>query len=296
MMCLKEISLNEFADLFPDNPCKEGVVYNGASFNKLNASKAEAVRPVVGYVDGHAVAGQIFGIRDGVARAPFSAPFSSLSTSHDLSVNEFYDQVRCFLNMPLRLVWPPDFYPVPPAPDSYKRICEFNYHYPLQRFADYEKYLSRSGRYNHHRALKHNFEFIKTDNIGRVYSVIAENSRLMGYPLAMSLADVEATVRIIPADFFLLTLDGADVAAAMIYHVSPGIVQVIYWGDLPFGRFARSMNSLAWHIFGWYAAHCPDIKIIDIGPASTDGVRNEGLCQFKLSLGCIETLRPTIYI
>ena len=85
-------------------------------------------------------------------------------------------------------------------------------------------------------------------------------------------------------------------AAAMIYHVAHEIVQVIYWGDLPQARHARAMNHLAWRIFGWYAHNRPDIRIIDIGPASSDGIRNEGLCQFKLSLGCVETIRPTLLI
>lgn len=298
-MEISEISLSEFDGAFSGIYVSGSSAYTTGRFNLLNKSKAEDVKALVLFgSNGEPVAGQIFGLRNGLWRAPFSAPFSSITLAVECSVNanEFYREATSYLQGPIRLVWPAPIYPAPLPPDGEKIADDYNYHYPLERFGEYEKYLSRSGRYNHHRALKHSFDFFRTNDVGRAYHIIAENRQSMGYPLAMSLEQVLDTVKIIDADFFIMTLDGKDVAAAMLYHSAPGIVQVIYWGDLPSARYARAMNHLAWRVFGWYASNRPDIRIIDIGPASTDGVRNEGLCQFKLSIGCVETLRPNILI
>lgn len=290
---IKEISLDEFGRLFPDFP----TAFDTVSFNRLNADKAERIAALCLFDENDKpLAGQIFGIKDNIYKAPFSAPYSVPALNSDIPTNTFYDQVAAYVQKPIKLVWTPECYSMPSPPSGSEQITDYNYHYPLERFADYEKYLSRSGRYNHNRAAKHNFNFYHTDDVEHAYAIIAENRRLMGYPLAMSLKQVQDTIKIIPADFFILTLDGLDAAAAMLYQVTPYIMQNIYWGDLPSSRSARAMNHLAWEIFKWYSENRPQIKIIDIGPASTDGILNEGLAQFKLSIGCIETKKPTIII
>ena len=65
----------------------------------------------------------------------------------------------------------------------------------------------------------------------------------------MTFEQVRKTAEIIDADFFLLKKDELNVAAAQIFHVAEGIVQVIYWGDIPdFGNH-KPMNYLAYYIF-----------------------------------------------
>ena len=297
-MEIKEISPEDFDRVFPRRP----TVYDSGAFNMLNATKAEKIAALVGFDEGgKPLMGQIFGLREGLWRAPFSAPFSAASVmdniDRDKAVADFYASVPAILGGCVRLVWPSAFYGAGTPPEGVDVVEEANFHYDMSRFADFESYLSRSGRYNHHRAKKHSFDFFKTDDIGRAYAVIEANRRAMGYPLAMTLEQVIATVSgPVRADFFVMTLDGMDVAAAMLYEAAAGVMQVIYWGDLPEGLPARAMNHLAWRVFGWYAENRPDIRIVDIGPASTDGIRNEGLCQFKLSVGCTETPRPIIFL
>lgn len=292
-MSVREITIDEFSNLFEVNP----TAFDTAAFARLNASKAERVTAYAGINDrGEAVIGQIFGQKEGMLCAPFSAPFSLPTIKGEADTTEFYNEVARKARRDIKLVWTPECYDLADAPVSATAIKDFSYHYPTSRFAEYERYLSRSGRYNHNRALKHNFEFFRTDDIERAYSIIKANREAMGYGLAMSLEQVLETIKIIEAHFFILTLDGDDAAAAMLYRVTPSIVQNIYWGDLPQSRHARAMNHLAWRVFGWYAERMPQVKIIDVGPASTEGVLNEGLSQFKLSVGCIETVKPTILI
>lgn len=298
MMELREIPVGEFDSLFPTRHS----VYDSSSFNLLNRTKVEELKAFALFDENlQPVVGQIVGKRDGLWCAPFSAPFSmaSVNGQGDAFIDEFYGRLSERLDAPLRLVWSPDVYGVAlPNLQGAQRVIDANFHYPMERFADggFEQYLSRSGRYNHHRALKHQFEFCETDDIERAYSIILRNRQAMGYPLAMSLEQVLETVKLVPAHFFIMTLDGKDIASAMIYDAAQGVAQVIYWGDLPEGRPCRAMNHLAYRVFEWYDCNRKDIRIIDIGPASTDGVRNEGLCQFKLSIGCVETEKTTLLI
>lgn len=295
---LREIPVEVFDSLFP----KRHSVYDSSGFNLLNGAKVERLKAFALFDENEKpVVGQIFGLRDGLWRAPFSAPFSvaSVNGENGSLVDEFYGRLSDSLEAPLRLVWSPEVYgmAIPNLPAK-ERVTDANFHYPMEHFTEghFEQYLSRSGRYNHHRAMKHDFEFGETHDIERAYSLIRKNREAMGYPLAMSLAQVCETVKLVPAHFFIMTLAGEDIASAMIYDAAPRIAQVIYWGDLPQGRPFRAMNHLAYKVFEWYDCNRKDITIIDIGPASSDGVRNEGLCQFKMSIGCVETEKATMTI
>lgn len=296
-MIIKEIPLDAFDRLFPSGH----TVFDGASFNLLNCEKAERVSAYVGFSGDKPLIGQIFGRRDGLWRAPFSAPYSvpsdNFPDTRQTLINDFYQNLRNHLDAPLRLVWTPPFYGDGCPPEADEVIEEANFHYDMADFPTYYEHLNRAARKNHNRALIIPFDFCKTDDIARAYRIIEINRRAMGYPLAMSLDDVKRTVTgVVNAHFFLLSLDGEDVAASMIYEVKEGIMEVVYWGDLPEAREHRTMNRLAWQIFGWVAANRPDIRYIDIGPSSLMGVRNEGLCRFKSSLGCRETPRPILIL
>ena len=292
-MILREIELNDFDRIFPVAP----VVYASGRFNALNATKADRVVALAAFDGERPVAGQIFGLRDGIWRAPFSAPFSCITSCTSEVCDRFYALAAEHLDAPLRLVWPSATYPVDAPPAAATRLFDdANFHYPMHRFDDFESHLSRSGRYSHHRSQKHPFQFAKTDDAARAYRIIDENRRAMGYPLAMSLAQVVDTVGIVPADFFVMSLDGVDIAAAMLFRVTARIMQLIYWGDIPAARHTRPMNRLAWEIFRWYAINRPEIETIDIGPASSDGIINRGLADFKLSIGCVQTSRPTLQL
>jgi hypothetical protein len=42
------------------------------------------------------------------------------------------------------------------------------------------------------------------------------------------------------------------IGSAIVYQISPMIVQIIYWGDLPDHSKCRTMNFLAWNVFKYY--------------------------------------------
>jgi len=100
----------------------------------------------------------------------------------------------------------------------------------------------------------------------------------------MTWNQVFSTTEIIPADFFLLSHNKDYVASAIIFHVAPKMVQVIYWGGLPDFAKYKTMNFLSYSIFDYYQKL--GIKIIDIGTSTENGIPNYGLCEFKESIGC----------
>lgn len=299
---LVSVTPDEYARLFPT----PSTVFGSAAFNMLNSHKAERVEFLAGLdAAGSAEMGMVAGLRDGIWRAPFSAPMSALSWRRDLrlaTVADFMTRVKEKLcDAPLRLTLPPEFI----APEMLSKIAgtainmaskvivEYNYHYNLSRMSDFEGHLHRNARKNYHRALKEDFIFEKTDT-SRAYTVIAANRCSKGYNLAMSLTDVEATATVIDIDAFILRHGDTDVAAAIVYTIAPGIAHVVYWGDAPGFEQMRPMNLLPYHVFSHY--HDLGYSIVNIGTSSTDGVPNHGLCDFKESIGCHTTLIPTVTI
>lgn len=276
-------------------------VYDSPAFVQLNAARAQRVA-TFGLVDdnGRVLAAQTLGLRGGEWCAPFSAPFSAPCVAQGVdatvAVPQLYSRLPQAVGAPVRITLPPEAYGAYPLPHNARvEYAEYNYHYPMAQAAEYVQFLSHAGRKNHRRTMEYGFGFEHTPDTARAYAVIEANRRAMGYPLAMSLDQVlQTTSCAVDADCFVLTLDGVDVAAAIVFSVTPQTVQVIYWGDHPEARQTRCMNALAWHVMQWYAQNRPCITMVDIGPASVHGVLNEGLARFKTSFGCVLTMRPTV--
>lgn len=285
-------------------------VYNTTEFTELNREKCENV-VYLAFYDKKARLGLIAGERNGTLHSPFSAPFGGFVSTGDVDIRHFDNAISLLAaeGKKATLTLPPAFYhPALVAKTTNamishgaKAIADLNYHYDLSRFPHYMQQLDSKTRNKLNNSLKQNFDlevFNGNDSditgIERAYRVIQLNRKAKGYPLRMSLNDVASTIKIIKADFFVLTLDSVDVAAAQVFHVADGIVQVIYWGDIPQYSSYRPMNYLAYELFRHY--HRSGIRIVDVGPSSSDGIPNYGLCEFKESVGCEATLKFTLSI
>ena len=170
--------------------------------------------------------------------------------------------------------------------------ANFNYHYPLAKVSDWEHNMGHKARTAYHKSLKAGFKFIPNADLARAYSIIKDHHAAKGYPVAMTLQDLIDTSAIIPIDAFLLTKDGTDVAARIAYRIAPGIAQGIYNGYDPEYSNLRPMNSLQYNTFQYYSQI--GLDIVNLGPSSTDGIPNFGLCAFKESLGCDTSLLFTL--
>lgn len=306
-MIVRLSTATEYYSVFP----APATVFSSRAFVEANASRAQAVRHFIGYDEKDKPRlGIPLGLKGDQWKCPFSAPFGEVACNQPQSLERIYDFIselaQMLAPMPLHITLPPAFY----APEELTRATgvlanfaakayyDYNYHYELARFPRFEDYFDRAARKNYHRALRQPFVFEQTSDIPAAYAVIKANRASHGYPLAMSLEQVLATTSgpgaPVHANFFLLSLQGANVAAAMVYDVAPGIAQVVYWGDAPGYSEMRPMNLLPVKIFEHY--YQAGYRILDIGPSSSQGIPSPGLCRFKESLGCSLTLKPTFSI
>lgn len=308
-MNITEITSNEYAEIFSS----PNHIFNSTPFTELNARKCEKICHLA-FSDTKARMGITLGQRDNVLYSPFSAPFGGFDFKKDESILKIEEAIIALKqygkdsNKKIKITFPPLFYnesllskTIATLINQHAQIefSEINYHFDLSSFPHFNSLIDRGARKNLNNAMKQGFVFEKINNekisdIERAYNVIKTNRESHGYPLRMSLSDILKTIKIIPADFFIIKLNNIDIAAAQIFHIKQGIAQVIYWGDIPGYGASRPMNFLSYKLFEYY--YNRGLKILDIGPSTEGGKPNYGLCDFKENIGCIASLRYTFSI
>lgn len=122
------------------------------------------------------------------------------------------------------------------------------------------------------------------------YELVRLNRAAKGNPLGLSL-DYVLGLRDDFGDrirFFVLFHSNTPVASALLYRLLPDVELVEYWGD--HHELDRSpMNRLAYEV----CARGIDegVRLIDLGLSSVNGRPDEGLIQFKQSIGASAELR-----
>lgn len=280
-------------------------IFGSSLFNQLNEDKCEAVYYLL-FKDSKYRLGLIGGVRDNVFTSPFSAPFGAFLFLHnDIRISAI-DEALAMLNdwadakgfNSIQLTLPPAIY----HPDFISKQMnslfrsgyqtarlDLNYAFNTNSFAnDYESMIWYNARKNLKIAFAGNFNFKVCDTLELkmlAYQVIQQNREARGFPLRMTWEQVLSSVSIIPSDFFLVfNQDETPAAAAIVFHITPNIVQVIYWGDLPQFAQHKTMNFLSYKVFEYY--HQKQIQMVDIGPSTENSIPNHGLCEFKESIGC----------
>lgn len=277
-------------------------IYDSADFCELNRHKADSMHYLV-VSDTKARFGIVLGERGGRLLSPFSAPFGGFTTNRAQrlegmeAATELLTSYARGLGLTWRITLPPLAYDCTQL-SKWANVLgrmgrllysDLNYHMPLHAGTDYMDIITSGARNKLRGAMRHGMELHKLrgdcrDDIARAYAVIRQNREEHGYPLRMSLDDVVATAPVARADFFVLTHEGTDVAAAQIHNVATGIAQVIYWGDIAAASALHPMNLLAALLYRHYAD--AGYRMLDIGPSTEDGVPNYGLCAFKEDTGC----------
>lgn len=311
-MEIRVVTLKEYNVYFTTPVC----VYNSVGFCELNRWKCASVFYLLFQSPGGKVRfGMVVGDDGNMLRSPFSAPFGGLEVKGSqrlCNYLEAYEAIKRFANeikRGLLVTLPPEFYYAHShvvKQNMAMRECGFelvdtdiDHYFPAVFSGDMiRNRMWPEARNKLNYALRQNFCVEMANSlcddalplIHRMYKVIKENRESKLYTLRMTLDDVTKTVQVVSADFFVVTLDGEDVAAAMVYHVTDRVVQVIYWGDRPAYSRYRPMNLLAAKITEHYS-ECG--KIVDVGPSSSQGVPSIGLCDFKESIGCVATLKHT---
>lgn len=305
-MEIQRVDSLEYKNYFPSTYH----IFNSVLFSELNKDKCCELHYLL-FKDSKVRFGIILGEKDEFLCSPFSAPFGGFCFNRNERIEYFEQAVALLreygkgLNKPIKVSLPPVIYnptTISKSVSAFMRggaIIEYvdlNFQFEVEKWADYEKYIDRSAKKNLHNSQKTDFIFQQLDSenetdVTRAYKVIKQNREERGFPLRMTLQAVRDTVKVIPADFFVLTYNGIDVAAAQVFHVSASIAQVIYWGDLPEYAGLRVMNYFTYKVFEHY--YSKGLKILDIGPSTENGIPNYGLCEFKENIGCTVSSKYT---
>lgn len=287
-------------------------IFNSGAFSKLNESRFEKVYYLV-FRDSKTRLGIILGLKEQLLLSPFSATFGGFENVSDdiklyqldAAIQALFDWASAKKYSGIRIIPPPFFY----NEDFFAKLAncfyragfetknvELNYHFQTANLTgDYEQTIWYNAKKNLKKANSFGLDFEKLDlSQGKLaYDVIAQNRSERGFPLRMSWEQLVITNSVIPMDFFLAKKGTDSIGAAIVYHIAPSIVRVIYWGDLPQFSEYKTMNFLSFNLFRHYKEQ--GIKILDIGHSTVDSVPNNGLCEFKESIGCSISLLNEFY-
>lgn len=298
-MEIQEVTAKDYQSVIP-NPIH---IFNTAQFTDLNRSKCEHVFYLI-FKDTKIRLGIIMGLRDNLLVSPFSASFGGLDfVSSDVKLCQIDATIASLINWAeekgfkgIRIIPPPFFY----SEDFSAKVTncmyragfetrnlELNYHFQTTDLSEtYEQTIWYNAKKNLKKANSYGLFFEKLNaHQGKLaYDVIAQNRGQRGFPLRLSWNDLEKTSSIIPIDFFLVKNTTSSIGAAIVFHLAPSIVRVVYWGDLPEFSEYKTMNFLSFNVFQYYKNQ--GIRLIDIGHSTVDSIPNHGLCEFKESIGC----------
>jgi hypothetical protein len=300
-MEILEVTDTEYSNIL-NNPYH---VFGSAEFNKLNSERCESIHYLL-FKDKKYRLGIIGGIKDHIFHSPFSAPFGGFSFLNediriyylDEALDLLYGWAKQHIYSAITITLPPTVYHESFLSKTINSLfrknfnldkVDLNYSFSLENFNDtYINNIWHNARKNLKRSVGNQFHLLQCDTIeekATAYEIIRQNRQIQGFPLRMTFDQIIKTATFIKADFFLLLNEKNNpLAASFVFHVSPEIVQVIYWGDLPEHNHLRTMNFLSYKIFEFYKK--TGFRIVDIGPSTENSIPNYGLCEFKESIGC----------
>lgn len=304
---------DEYGKIFTD-PL---LVYNKVEFSEHNRAKCDDLH-YVAVTDGNGRMrfGITLGLRDGELRAPFSAPFGCVEETRPQQLLYYIDAIHALRDYAqtcgchIRLTLPPDIYSTKSqiskqylaamSAGAQMLYTDYNYAMPLARDMDVESMLTPKSRSKYRASVRAGLEckvYDASDSyaLTEAYRVVTINHESRGYPVHMTLDNLHSTLeRIVDGRVYIMTYGGESIAAAINYHHPGGIVQDIYWGNVPEAAGLRPMNNIAVCMLKDYARD--GFRWFDLGPSSIDGIPDEGLCLFKESLGFSLFAKPTLLI
>ncbi len=137
-------------------------------------------------------------------------------------------------------------------------------------------------------------ESVDITSYARVYSVIKENRARRGFPLSMTLEQLNQMVETFPdkMHFFAVYQDESKsvmLAAAVCIALTESILYVFYWGDVAGAESYSPIALLAANIY-IFCQH-QNFKLLDVGTSTLSSEPNLGLIRFKRNLGFSESLK-----
>lgn len=124
-----------------------------------------------------------------------------------------------------------------------------------------------------------------------VHEVIRLNRAEKGIAISMNLKEMQEMVNLFPDRIKLFgCFDGKImIAASICIQISPEVLYIFYWGDLPSHRTHSPIVAIAETIYKYSKEN--GVKILDAGTSSVGINPNFGLVNFKENLGFQSSLK-----
>lgn len=305
-MEIVEVSAEEYKKIIR----KDTPVFSRKEFLELNSDKVDCIYYLVGEDTKRRFAFAV-GSKQNEWLAPFSAPFSNIVLLRESTTVE---QIWDFINVlnkfaqtekakSINIYLPANVYDEQTNAriinallgNGYKMLFwDINYSFDLKKInlETYSDDITHMARKNLKIALNNNLHLFHCDKFEdkvKAYNIIKTNREYRGFPLRMTQKQLMETVQIVEHDFFIVEVDGKELAAAVVYHLTKDVAQVVYWGNIPDTEHYKPINFLAYKLIEFYKKL--NFRLLDVGISTEGGKPNFGLCAFKESLGCTASMK-----
>ncbi len=174
---------------------------------------------------------------------------------------------------------------------------ELNYHMDINS----QEFINRISYGNKKRIRKCLREGFVADHhpltdIALIYEVIRVNRARRGFPLTMTLEQLQTMLKLFPERYQLFSVKhqvqeaSVMVSSAICIAVSPTILYVFYWGDIAGYERYSPIALLAERIYQFCQQE--GYTQLDVGTSSLNSLPSYGIAQFKRNLGFSESLKP----
>ena len=275
-------------------------------FIELNRDKVDRIIRLVDE-SGEPVIGLVAGIKDGILKSPFSAPFGGF---HFRKENIYISEIDRFLHLlsdyatsrflkAIEIITPPDIYHQTFNAKIVNSLIRQGYQFifpEITNWVNLERFdglfSQKNSREYYRQAQRNNLVFSMAKNERdkeRIYNLICENRSKFGRPVYMTLDNILSTGEIWPVEFFKVESEKNIVASAIFYRNHHEICYAVYWGDNDEGRPLRAMDFLLLNLFTFYKE--AGFRYMDLGISTENGIPNEGLLRFKESHEALSSIR-----
>ncbi len=289
---LVEVSKKEYRRFFPTDASP----FISEAFIELNEKKQDKVIRLI-KKNNYSI-GLLAGIKDGIMRSPFSAPFGGF---HYRNEHLAYDLVYKFLSSlkeyalneqlkKISITLPPDPYQInmnAKLINAFIRLGfkmetpDLNNVVNLKKFTG--KWVKSEVAQNCRKAIKNGLIWSKVSDIDEMkeaYDVIHNNRTGLGRKIHMTLEDILDVKEVLPVDFFIIRdVEGNCVGAAVLYRGHEKIVQGVFMGGDLERRNLGVIDYMYLKLYNYYKEMGFDY--LDMGTSSLQGDPNMGLLRFK---------------
>ena len=301
---LIEVSKEEYRKHFPTDVSP----FISEAFVSLTERKQDKVIRLM--KEGETSMGLLVGLKDGVMRSPFSAPFGGFHYTHE---HMFYSLVYDFLSdlkeyvarqglKKLSITLPPNLYQVNMNAKLVNAFIHLGFKMEVPDINNWVNLIQFNGTWkknvvtqNCRKAMKHGLIWsvaTEKNEMEDAYTVIHRNRQEQGRKIYMNLDDILEVRKVFPVDFFMIReRNGNCIGAAVFYRGHERIVQGIFMGDDLEKRNLGTMNYMYMNIYQFYKEL--GFEYIDLGTSSLEGEPNTGLIRFKELHNCETSLRYT---